>query len=337
VVLLFINQAAQGQTVKDTGNLRFADFHFAMVTPLSTNGMASGRTVNKTSFNMLFGYSGGLDGFELGNFINAEKHYVKGFQAAGFANFNNGWTNGTQLSSFANFSNGETQGLQAGGMMNITTEAFSGAQVSGFMNYAENVDGAQVSGFINVAEQVSGTQIGILNVADSFDKGVPIGFLSFVKNGYNHVEAWGSEAFHANLSAKLGVSEFYNIFSIGREFGTQKDFWGIGYGIGTNVPFNQKWGMNMDLLSYDINMDNNMLSDETAMLTTLKINANYHIGNFEVFAGPSVNLLAIDEGLNQSKEGRPISEAFGPSPMRETTNNGTLYQGWIGANIGIRY
>ena len=337
-LLSLLSTTAYGQGSKpDTSDLRYADFHLAFVTPLSTNGLQSGQTVNRVSLNMLFGYSAGLDGFEAGSFINMESRFVKGLQLAGFANVNTGWTKGAQVSGFTNVSTASTEGLQAAGFANVNAKGVKGAQLSGFLNYADDLRGLQASGFLNVADRVRGTQLGFLNVADTFAQGIPVGFLSFVKDGYNRVEAWGSGAFHANLTGKFGVPEFYNMVSVGREFSSSEELWGIGYGVGTQIPFTPKAGMNIDLLSYDLNIGNDMLGDETAMLNTLKLNANYDIGAFEVFAGPSLNLLVTDKALNQRDNQQPISELLGPSPLTESTSDGVLYEGWIGASVGIRY
>lgn len=336
-LLLMTSTTSYGQPKPDTSDLHYADFHLAFATPLSTNGLQSGRTVNRVSLNMLFGYSAGLDGFEAGNFINMESRFVRGVQLAGFANLNTGWMKGSQLSGFTNIGTGQAEGLQAAGFANVNAKAVKGAQLSGFLNYADDLSGLQASGFINVADQVRGTQIGFLNVANSFKQGIPVGLLSFVRDGYNHIEAWGSEAFHVNLSAKLGVSEFYNIVSIGREFSSSQELWGIGYGFGTNVPFSQQTGMTLDLLAYDLNMGNDMLGSETAMLNTLRLNAYYQVGPLELFAGPTLNLLATEQSLNQQEDQPSIREAFGPSALTETTSNDILYEGWIGANLGVRY
>lgn len=332
-----LNNKTQAESKMDSNELRHASFHLSLVSPLSTNGMQSLKTVNDFSLNMIYGHSAGVSGFEVGAFVNLNKHFVKGVQLGGFSNVNLGTTNGVQTSGFANYGEKKAKGVQLGGFANINTAEVSGLQASGFLNYAGGkMDGVQVAGFLNMAKGVKGTQIGFLNYADSFESGLPIGFLSVVKNGYNHVEVWGSETFQGNVSAKFGVANFYNIFSVGKRFGGDSDLWGLGYGIGAYWPFNDQWGMNTDLLTYDVNKGSD-LTDETVLLNTLKVNANYKAGEFEIFAGPTVNLLVLDQEANQTGEDRPIGEELGPYSLEESTNNGKLFKGWIGGSIGIRY
>ena len=333
-----LNLTVKGQKQEaDTTDLNTVPFHLALATPLSTNGLQSYETVNNASINLFYGHSAGVKGGELGAFVNMNEHYVKGFQAGGFANITMGPTEGFQVSGFANYGSGSVEGVQVGGFANINEEGIKGVQTSGFVNYSGGtVSGTQISGFMNIAKSVNGTQIGIFNMADTFESGVPIGFLSFVKNGYNHLEAWGSEAFHANVSAKFGVESFYNIFSVGKRLGSDNNLWGIGYGVGSFLSFDEKWGANVDLMTYDIN-NGNEINDQLALLNTLKLNANYRIGDFEIFAGPSVNILAVDKNDKHLETSKPINELIGPSPIQEETHNGTLFKGWIGGNIGIRY
>ena len=328
----------KGQKPKaDTLDLNTVPFHMALATPLSTNGLQSYQTVNNASINLFYGHSAGVKGGEVGAFVNVTEHYVKGFQAGGFANITLGPIKGYQVSGFLNYGNETLEGVQMSGFANINGESVQGVQASGFVNYSGGtVSGAQTSGFINIAKRVKGTQIGFFNVAESFESGAPIGFLSFVKDGYNHLEAWGSEAFHANLSAKLGVESFYNIFSVGKQLGTHNNLWGIGYGFGSFLSLDDKWGANVDLMAYDVNKGHN-INDQFSLLNTLKLNANYKIGDFEIFAGPSLNVLAVDIGGKDFESSEPIHELIGPSPLKEKTHNGTLFKGWVGANIGIRY
>lgn len=325
------------ENANDSSNLERASFHFSFATPLSTNGLQSYETVNHSSFNLLYGHSAGLEGVEFGSILNINNKFVRGFQASGMLNLSFGELKGFQGSGVGNLAMANSNGVQVSGIANANLGNFSGFQGSGVLNVAGGrMEGAQVSGFLNVADQVDGVQVGLLNVADSFESGIPVGFLSIVSNGYNHVEAWGSEVFQANLSAKLGVSSFYNIFSVGKQFGGSHDLWGLGYGVGTYLPIKDRWGVNIDLMAYDVNKTDELL-EETNLLNTLKLNANYQLGDFEIFAGPTVNLLITDENDGQADGTRALRNDIGPDALRETTNNGNHFKSWIGANVGIRY
>ncbi len=54
-------------------------------------------------------------------------------------------------------------------------------------------------------------------MADSID-GLPIGFLSIVRDGYRKVEFSGVDAMNLNLGFKIGVRRFYNFLTFGAQF-----------------------------------------------------------------------------------------------------------------------
>jgi hypothetical protein len=155
--------------------------------PLSTNGFHNSRTVNRFSLNLLIGRSGGVEGLELGGFINSDKYFVKGLQVAGFSNFVDGYVTGVQLSGFSNV-NGETdKALQGAGFINIVGRDMSGAQLSGFLNLnGGTTRGLQGAGFGNISgDSVSGAQVaGFFNVAPNYDRGAQMaGFINIAGQG----------------------------------------------------------------------------------------------------------------------------------------------------------
>lgn len=303
---IFTPSLSESQTGSaDSNELRHAPFHLAIASPLSTNGMQGFETVNHVSINLFYGHSAGLKGVEIGGFLNVEKHFVRGFQLGGFSNINLGELQGIQMSGFGNYTGGSMKGVQ-------------------------------LSSFLNIAGRVNGTQLGFINIADSVESGIPIGFLSIVKDGYNHLEIWGSETIPVNLSAKLGVSAFYNILAVGKRFFADRNFWGIGYGIGSSWPLNENWGMNADLLSYDVNKSGG-LSEKNMLLNQLKLNVHRDMEPFEVFAGPSINHWYEGESSDQGEGQRFFGEDIGPTPLDEAIKNGEYHKYWIGGNIGLRY
>jgi len=142
--------------------------------PLSTNGIHNSRTVNRVSLNLLVGRSGGVEGLELGGFINSDKYFVKGLQVAGFSNMVDGYVSGLQLAGFSNINGESRKSLQGAGFMNIVGRDMSGAQLAGFGNISGgSTSGAQVSGFFNISgDTTSGAQLaGFFNVAPNFNNG----------------------------------------------------------------------------------------------------------------------------------------------------------------------
>ncbi len=344
LLLITFGTFAKGQ---DSTDLKQKPFHLSIITPLSTNGTQSVSSVNNFSLNMFFGYSGALKGVEFGSLINMEKEYVKGAQFAGIANVNLGWTKGAQFSNTLNYSGGKLKGSQFGGIANVAlkdatglqvanvgnfaNKNVDGAQFAGVINYARRINGAQVSGVINVAKNVNGLQFGLINVADTVENGAPVGLLSFVKDGYNHIEVGGSEAFHGYGSAKFGVAHFYNIFSFGKQFINDKRRWGVGYGFGSKVDLKKQWSFNIDAISYVVNESSDW-TESLNQLNTLKLNVNYQIGIFEIFGGPSLNLVTSKYDRGEGK----IGSTIGPEPFYKTTKNDINYRMWVGGSFGIR-
>jgi hypothetical protein len=73
----------------------------------------SGQVINNFSLNIFGGYSGGVDGMELGGLFNIDKKDAQYFQAAGLFNMVGGNTNGVQLAGISNTVLKSVQGVQA--------------------------------------------------------------------------------------------------------------------------------------------------------------------------------------------------------------------------------
>jgi hypothetical protein len=188
--LILLNIYAQ----EDEKEYKIKPFQVTFITPLGTNGTESPQIINRLSFNLLAGYNGGVDGFELGCFLNLSADYVKGVQIAGFGNIVGGNVDAAQIAGFMNIDGGGATGMQTSGFLNIAggdadviqiggfanlSGDLEGVQVSGFGNIAGETNGVQVAGFGNLAEQSEGVQVGgFMNISDDL-KGVQVaGFLN---------------------------------------------------------------------------------------------------------------------------------------------------------------
>ena len=126
------------------------DFQVSFITPLGTNGMDFEKVENTISVNIFAGHHGGLNGIEVGGFVNSIKQNATGVQAAGFVNVVQQKTTGTQVAGFANYTS-KLEGVQASGFVNMAKDSVEGVQASGFANYAHNgLKGIQATGFSNV-------------------------------------------------------------------------------------------------------------------------------------------------------------------------------------------
>lgn len=196
---------------------------------IGTNRKLSGTTTNSFSFNVLAGYSGGVNGFEIGGLLNIDRRNVRGaqiggianivggntgpFQMAGFFNLNSGSITGTQVAGFSNVVLDTLNGVQLAGFNNTLHGYMNGVQISGFNNTTtQNVDGFQLTGFANVAlKNVELGQIsGFANYCNDVNGGQITGFVNFAKGDVN----WGQIAGFANYGKSvkgLQIAGFGNI------------------------------------------------------------------------------------------------------------------------------
>ncbi len=176
----------------------FSTMSVSLIPYVGTNRLLSINTVNKVSFNILAGYSKGVNGFELGGLLNIDhgnvqfgqvaglgnivSGNVKGIQAAGLFNvngksttgtqlsgiisINKGNTKGIQLSGIGNVNSGTTEGMQAGGVFNTSKQQTRGMQIAGIFNTTSSIKGMQIASILNHADTVKGVQIaGLINTS----------------------------------------------------------------------------------------------------------------------------------------------------------------------------
>ena len=237
--------------------------------------------------------TGNFGGFQTG-FINSIGGNVTGLQsgfinsiggdllgaAYGFINSVNGDVSGFQ-SGFINAVSESVAGLQCG-FINSTSKSVYGVQC-GFINSASDVRGLQ-HGFINSAKSLRGLQLGFINSVDDVEKGLPIGFLSFVKNnGYKAIELGYTDLHPYNLAFKTGIREFYTFPMVSWNPELEDELF-VGYGIGSNIDFGKTLFFNPELLSqHNISLDFNHYM-------SLKANIGVKLlDRFELVAGPTLN------------------------------------------------
>lgn len=292
---------------------------------------------------------GQANALQFSGFANINGKDTKGMQFAGFTNINTGSTDGAQFSGFANINSREIQGLQSAGFLNLSGGDSKAVQIAGFGNFAHNirgvqvagfsnisygnVKGAQISGFLNVARTVSGLQLGVFNIADTVKKGIPVGFLSIVRNGFREFEAGVSEGLNTYASFKIGVTHFYNIFSVGMQTLGDHFRWGFGYGIGSQLADHDGIQANLELMSYHIN-EGGWFTDTYNDLQQAKLTVAKSVGsNISVFAGPTLNLMISDN----YRAGHPrAGSGFPPYTIFNDWSGRTNLKYWIGFVAGIR-
>ena len=169
---------------------------------VGTNSSKSDEIKNNFSFNVLWGTNGGVEGIEVGGFVNTVIRDVYGVQVAGLGNSVGGNVIGTQASGLFNIAGGRVQGVQASGLFNISGDAdaiqfsglfnvaggdFSGIQTSGLFNTSKGTSGIQVAGLFNASGAKTKTQVsGLVNVAGDVGVGQVAGLMNIGKkvNGF---------------------------------------------------------------------------------------------------------------------------------------------------------
>ncbi|UOQ71424.1 hypothetical protein [Hymenobacter cellulosilyticus] len=348
--------AALVPTATPTAARQRQPFQFSVVSPLGTNGLASGRTVNNVSLNLLAGYAAGVQGLELATLLNVDRDAVQGVQAAGLLNVVGGPVRGTQLAGFGNVVAADAQGLQAAGLLNVAVGPVEGAQLAGMVNYQGagtetrtvqvaglanvtpgTVRGAQVAGLLNVAKHVRGLQLAPFNIADSVS-GASIGILSLVRHGYHRAEVWASDALPANAALKLGGSrKFYNILAVGVQPGSTFR-WGFGYGVGSEVVFSQRLTLSVDALATQVN-ERKGWTDELNLLNQFRPLLGWRLtpnGRTTLLLGPTLNVMVSsyrepEQAGYGSRLGRKQLELFNETHGRTNT------RAWVGAQAGLRF
>lgn len=214
-----VNFLVNSESIDNIDNIEIYEKRIGQVSIIpftGTNREISGAIVNNLSLNVFAGYADGVDGVEVGSFVNIDRSYVNGVQVAGFANIVGKYTRGVQIAGFSNKNTGSIKGVQIAGFNNIVLDTITGVQIAGFSNVlkgkmkglqiagfsnhtTQDVDGVQIagfsnttpkdvvsmqlSGFANVCKNVNGLQVaGFANVTGTARKGLQLsGFINLAK------------------------------------------------------------------------------------------------------------------------------------------------------------
>ncbi len=254
-----------------------------------------------------------------------------GMQMAGITNIVNGNVLGAQTAGIANVSHGNFKGLQAAGIVNVNTGEFKGVQTAGISNVNKgDLYGAQL-GLINRAQKVNGFQFGLINIANEFEGGVPLGLLSYVRNGYHAIELAGGDAIYGNLNLKLGVEKLYTIYKMGFATRGNNQYITYGFGLGSKVNLSEKFSLSLDGSANHIIPQN--VNPKLEMLNKLDISMRYAVGNYiDFFIGPSINVYLSQHNLEN--ETAALAIPYAPITYDWRNGEGQTYF-WVGGNAGI--
>ena len=254
-----------------------------------------------------------------------------GLQMAGITNVNNCSFVGGQISGIANINNGELQGIQVAGISNVNNGDLSGVQVSGISNVVNgDVSGCQV-GLFNRSKHIKGFQFGLINVANEFEQGVPLGLISFVKNGYHAFEISTSDAIYANLSFKMGVDKLYTIYKIGYTMNEDDKYLTYGLGLGSKIELTDRFSLSIDGSSNHIVKSG--FTSSFDLLCKGDVAFRFKLNEyFSLFAGPSFTIYLSEHDLDS--ELTALKVPYTLYSENWWNNNGSTSM-WIGGTAGV--
>ena len=267
-------------------------------------------------------------------FMNVTGGSLQGLAGAGFMNVTGGDFDGLQGAGFINVVRGNATGLAGAGFANVAAGSVQGIQAAGFMNVAGNIQGVQASGFLNVSGETEGLQIGFINYSDTIS-GIPIGFLSIVKRGgLRQIELSTSDIVSFNASFKIGVEQFYNIFSFGHQPFFTNSFSATGYGIGTRIGLSQKSLLTLEGHSYQIHPESKFWNNKRNTLNELRTLYTFKVGeNLELFGG-----LVLYQHIFRATDDQTLDDLQISSwNFYESDRNENRSQWWVGARAGVTF
>lgn len=334
----------------------------SVIPGVSTNGKLNSQVINNFSFNILGGYSGGTNGFELAGLFNIDKKDAQYFQLGGLFNMVGGHVNGLQVGGISNTVLDSLRGMQVGGVTNFVRDKFSGFQLGGVYNHVgasfdglqlggvvnytnqktdgvqvagvanvsrKEVNGLQVAGVLNYTKRLRGVQIGLINIADT-SEGYSIGLINIVFKGYHKLSLSTNEVINLNAAVKSGNRNLYSIFLGGYNSVPDEKVWSFGYGLGSEIVSKKKFSVNLEGTSQHLYLGS---WDYHNILNRANVQFNYKFGKFfSVFAGPVYSVYVSNQDVSFAGYKSPI-----PSGSYKTNKFGSTVTGWFGWSAGISF
>jgi len=254
-----------------------------------------------------------------------------GLQIAGISNLNNSSFMGSQIGGIVNLNNGNLEGIQLAGISNVNNGTLKGLQIAGISNVTMgDVSGSQI-GLINKAKTMRGFQLGLINVATDFESGVPLGLISFVKNGYHAFEISVSDAIYANLSYKMGVEKLYTIYKMGYTKGQIDNYATYGLGLGSIIKLTDKFN-----LAIDGSVNHMVKSDFTPnfdLLCRAHVALRFKLNDyFSLFAGPSLTIYVSEYNLGSESLALKVPYSLYSKNWGNANGSTSI---WIGGTAGL--
>jgi len=278
---------------------------------------------------------GDLHGIQVAGLINVAGEDMVGLQAAGLINAAGKNVRGLQAAGLVNAA-GELHGIQIAGGMNALGQG-GGLQIAGGYNRAEHwLDGVQIAvvnigcevtgaqiGVVNIAGRVHGVQLGLVNVATRAD--VPIGLVSFMREGERAIEAWGGEALPINAALRLGTPHVYSLLGFGSAFYRADEPIGPLAGVGVKGRVAARVELLVDVVAHELFF----LGADNGQALLAQARARFAIDvlpRVAVTVGATWNVFVSDD-----VDGTDLPLGLD----RVRTSGSTTVRQWPGFNLGV--
>ena len=238
------------QNNNDYEKLEYRKWRVTLIPPISTNGARTTDFTAKRSINLIGGYHGALDGWEIGLLYNSTKYYTAGLQIAGITNYTRGTMEGLNIAGVANIANESMSGLQVAGALNYSNREIEGLQATFGVNYSRlSISGLQVAGAANISERsVEGLQAaGLINASNRDLSGLQAaGVMNIAKDDVEGLQAAGILNFagddlsgmQATFGANIALGNIEGLFASGVFNLSRGDSDGLLFTGGVNVARN---------------------------------------------------------------------------------------------------
>lgn len=185
-------------------------YQVSLVPGLSTHGMYNSQIIDKVSYNLLGGYTAGINGVEAAGIFNINRKDVIGFQMAGIFNVVGGSLSGFEIAGIYNNVLNNSSGMQVAGIGNRTNK-FKGVQVAGIANRDQEAQGFQMAGLSNHVKNFTGG----VQVAGLYNTGQQSSGLQFAGLfNWSAVQTGSQMAGLFNVAKKVKGVQFSFLFNV---------------------------------------------------------------------------------------------------------------------------
>ena len=92
-----------------------------------------------------------------------------------------------------------------------------------------------------------GTQIGLINIADTVERGVTVGLINIVKKGKLQFALEHNEVIDFNIAFRSGTNRLYSVLFVGSQAKEDDYLWTYGGGFGTEFKLKKNWNSSVEL------------------------------------------------------------------------------------------